>query len=201
MTRLAPKHTLLDLILFCSLSVQAQSSDSILYLKGIKELPFLEEKGFAVSLALQPTAHVLATCNSPFWNETFSVGAITSGAYGKGKMLMLASEKYLSPTELADSNVARLVRNIVQSACGGQKPEIALYGTLPGLKAFLQKSFPYRVIDEKLTPQTRLVFVNKELKDTAFMERFVSKGGTLVFASPSDSLYITPKYNRKIIRS
>lgn len=198
MTRLAPKHTLLGLILFCSLSVQAQSSDSILYLKGIKELPFLEEKGFAVSLALQPTAHVLATCNSPFWNETFSVGAITSGDYGKGKMLMLASEKYLSPTGLADSNVARLVRNIVQSACGGRKPEIALYGTLPGLKAFLQKSFPYRVIDEKLTPQTDLVFVNKELKDTAFMERFVSKGGTLVFASPSDSLYITQKINRKI---
>lgn len=192
--------------------VKAQHPDAKpILLKNVTEIPLPDSTTF-VSILFTTNAdpEVIATAKFEV-TANFQANVIASSVLGNGKVIVFGSDAYFKDKLLKNQAVAQLMKNIMTwGSENAKRPKIGIFShTNTEFARFLKKNkaSTYEVKDFKIAKNTDILFLAEDVKDSVqqkMLEAFISSGGTLIFASPYDSIFknrdTTQSYDKSLIK-
>lgn len=162
--------------------------------KDILNLPLPDSTRFTSTfLAIDEKPEIVGTINLGILN--LKASAIVASSLGSGKILAFGSPAYFEKALLKNPSVGKLIQNTLKIATGNvavfnqQSHDLADY-----LKA---KKFQVKNLGSlQLSKDIKTLFLSADINDSLqllALEKFVRSGGTLVVASPIESIRIRKK--------
>lgn len=162
--------------------------------KDISNLPLPDSTRFTSTfLAIDEKPEIIGTINLGIFN--LKANAIVASSLGSGKILAFGSTAYFEKHLLKNPSVVKIIQNTLKIATGNiavfnqQNHDLADYLTA--------KKFQVRNLGSlQLTKDIKTLFLSADINDSLqlqTLEKFVRAGGTLVVASPIESIKIREK--------
>ncbi|WP_406827318.1 M60 family metallopeptidase [Pedobacter sp. KACC 23697] len=181
------------LLFFACVATQsfAQKFQKSALLKDINTLPMPDTGKFVSAFfSTNEKPNIIAThVLAPQVDVLASI--IMTSTLGKGQIFAIGSSEYFESKLLADQNVQKLLKNIIQTARNHpkklkvavtKKADVALINALKANKAKV-----YVADSSKLQPNTDIYFLTNDVKDTTALkaiEKYIADGRSLVYGSP-----------------
>jgi hypothetical protein len=158
--------------------------------RNITNLPLPDSTRFtSIFLAIDGKPEIIATVDLGIYN--LKANAIIASTLGKGKILVFGSPAYFETNLLNNTSHRKLIENTVSITKGTigifnkKNHDLATFfkGTRFKVKDLLQLS---------ITPDIKTLFLSENIEDSTqlqIIENFVKRGGTLVIASPIETIY------------
>jgi len=188
-------YLLFILVCFATKSFSQKFQKSAL-LKDINTLPMPDTGTFvSVFYTTNEEPDIIATHRLAPQAEV-SATIIMTSTLGKGQIFAIGSSDYFERKLLADQNVQKLLKNVLESATTHPKKlKIAVTKTADAALISLLKANKAKVYiaeSSKLQSNTDIYFLTNDVTDTTELqtiEKFVSNGGNLVYGSPYSYIF------------
>jgi hypothetical protein len=185
------KIYLLLILAFFTCNAFAQKFRKSALLKDITTLPMPDTGTFvSVFYTTNENPEIIATHRLAPQTEVLTT-TIMAASLGKGQIFTIGSSDYFKSKLLADQNVQKLLKNILENATGHPKKlKVAVTKTAdPALISLLKanKAKVYVTENTKILDKTDLYFLTEDVTDSTeqhALEKFVRNGGSLVYGSP-----------------
>ncbi|SDC96140.1 M60 family metallopeptidase [Niabella drilacis] len=195
--------TFLSLICLTCIAIVARSqdrSDQDIILTNVREIPLPPDSVHL--LATYPINYQTQTI--AYFNLNYHSGrqlyapSIITGRYGKGKILVVGSDRYLKEPLIQNENVRQLWKNIIGWSLNNNK-QIGIEGSEFDRIASIAKDMDVKatIFDQHRFNNLPVIFITREPLDSMYIQRlanFVYDGGTLVYVSSLWNLFEESKY-------